>query len=55
MKIKKFLQEDKGVIATEYVIFVAAAGIILGVGVTLLFNAMSDVFGTWSNYFGTGS
>jgi Flp pilus assembly pilin Flp len=52
MKIKKFLQEDQGVIATEYVIFVAAAGILLAVGVGLLFGAMRGTFANWANYFG---
>ena len=55
MKIKRFLQEDQGVVAVEYIIFVAAAGIILGVGVTLMFNAMSGLFGSWATYFGAGS
>ena len=51
MSIKKFLQDDDGMVATEYVIFVAAIGILMAVGVGLLFNAMSDFFGAWAGYF----
>jgi Flp pilus assembly pilin Flp len=54
MMAKKFLKEDQGgPITTEYVIFVAAIGIIMGVGVVALFNGMSALFGAWSGYFGT--
>jgi Flp pilus assembly pilin Flp len=54
MMAKKFFKEDQGgPIAAEYVIFVAAIGIILAVGVAALFNGMSDLFGAWSGYFGT--
>ena len=55
MKIKKFLQEERGAIATEYVILVAMAAIALGAGVILLINAMSGLFGAWATYFGAGS
>jgi Flp pilus assembly pilin Flp len=55
MKIKKFLTGDQGVIATEYAIFVAAIGVILAVGVTTLFKAMSGSFSAWANYFNTGT
>jgi Flp pilus assembly pilin Flp len=54
MNIKKFLMDDQGVITTEYVIFVAAAGVIMAVGVTALFNGMKAVFGAWASYFGGG-
>jgi Flp pilus assembly pilin Flp len=50
--IKKFLQEDRGAIVTEYVIFVCVIGIILAVGVTALFNGMRNLFGAWAGYFG---
>jgi Flp pilus assembly pilin Flp len=54
MMAKKFLKEDQGgPITTEYVIFVAAIGIIMGVGVLALFNGMKDLFGAWTGYFGT--
>lgn len=54
MRVKKFLKEDQGgPIATEYVIFVAAIGIIMAVGVAALFNGMKDLFGAWAGYFGT--
>jgi len=52
MTPKKFLKEEKGVIATEYVVFVAAIGIVLAVGVALLFDAMKNMFGAWAFYFG---
>jgi Flp pilus assembly pilin Flp len=55
MNIKKFLDDDQGVMATEYVIFVAAVGIIMAVGATALFNGMKSVFGAWASYFGGGS
>ena len=55
MKIKKFLQEDDGAVVVEYVIFVAAAAILLAVGVWALFGAMSELFTAWATYFGAGS
>jgi Flp pilus assembly pilin Flp len=54
MKIKRFLQEDQGAIATEYVIFVAAIGIVLAVGVFALTGAMRDLFTAWKQYFEPG-
>lgn len=55
MNVKKFLMDDRGIVAVEYVVFVAAIGIILGVGVLALFNGMKDMFGAWAGYFGGGS
>jgi len=58
MNIKKFMQRDKGgPITTEYVLFVAAIGILLAVGITALFNGMKALFNAWAGYFGgtTGS
>jgi Flp pilus assembly pilin Flp len=55
MAIKKFLKDDQGVVSVEYVIFVAAIGIILAVGVTALFNGMKTLFTAWAGYFGGGS
>ncbi len=57
MKLKKFMKEESGSITAEYVIFVAAIGIILAAGTTVLFNSMSDLFAKWAGYFGgtTGS
>jgi Flp pilus assembly pilin Flp len=53
MMVKKFLKEDQGgPITTEYVLFVAAIGIIMGVGAVVLFNGMRDLFGAWAGYFG---
>jgi len=54
MNPKKFLKDEKGVIATEYVIFVAAIGMLLTVGVGLLFNSMGGLFSSWATYFGAG-
>jgi Flp pilus assembly pilin Flp len=55
MSARKFFQEDKGgPIATEYVIFVAAIGTILVVGVYALFTAMSQLFNSWAGYFMPG-
>ncbi len=51
---KDFLREDQGAITAEYVVFVAAIGIIMAVGVTVLFNAMKALFGAWAGYFGAG-
>lgn len=55
MSMKKFLQEERGSVAVEYVILVAVAAALLAVGVTVMFNAMSDLFSAWAGYFGAGS
>lgn len=55
MRAKDFLRADQGVIELEYVLFAAAIGIILIVGVGVLFNAMGNFFTTWATYFGAGS
>lgn len=52
MNAKKLLQEEKGTVALEYVIFAAAIGIALIVGVGLLFNALGNFFAAWAGYFG---
>ena len=52
MAIKKFLEEEGGAVAVEYVILVAAAAILLTAGVVALFNAMGNLFGAWASYFG---
>jgi Flp pilus assembly pilin Flp len=54
MAVQDFLRDEKGVVATEYVVFVAAIGTILVLGVYVLFNAMSGMFSTWANYFNAG-
>jgi Flp pilus assembly pilin Flp len=52
MNSKKFLKEEKGgPITTEYVVFVAFAGIVLAAGVGFLFDAMRTLFTTWGGYF----
>jgi Flp pilus assembly pilin Flp len=55
MSLIEFLKDDQGVVSVEYVIFVAAIGMLLIVGVSALFNAMSNLFGAWAGYFGGGS
>ena len=52
MSARRFLREDKGVIAVEYIIFVAAIGTVLIVGVTFLYNALGTFFTSWATYFG---
>ena len=52
MSVKEFFREDKGVIAAEYIIFVAAVGILMAVGVGIMFTAMGNFFGSWAAYFG---
>lgn len=47
-------QEDCGTLSTEYVLFVAAAAILLTAGVAVLFRAMSNYFADWAQFFGGG-
>jgi Flp pilus assembly pilin Flp len=55
MNLKKFLADDQAAVVTEYVVFVAAIGIIMAAGVYVLFNGMSTLFGAWAGYFRAGS
>ena len=55
MKIINFLKEDQGAVVVEYVILVAAAGLVLAAGVWVMFNGMSDLFKAFASYFGGGS
>lgn len=56
MNIRNFFRGDQsGAVVTEYVVFVAAIGIILVVGVAALFNGMKALFGNYAQYFGAGS
>ena len=55
MPLKRFMQGNEGVIASEYVVFVAAIGIILVLGVWLLFTSISGVYSAWGNYFSAGN
>jgi Flp pilus assembly pilin Flp len=55
LALRQFLLEDQASIPTEYVIFVAAAGTLLVVGVAVLFRAMSGFFNDWAAYFRSGS
>lgn len=49
--LKQFWRDEKGVVTVEYVVFVAAIGILLVLGVWVLINGMGDLFGAYSNYF----
>ena len=55
MAILGFLKQDRGSVTVEYIILVAAAGVLLGVGVHALMNAMSGYFNNWATFFNTGS
>ncbi len=55
MKINKFLQEDQGVVTVEYVLLVAAAGLVLAAGVWVMFNGMSSLFTAYAGYFAGAS
>lgn len=53
---KNFLREEQGgPVTTEYVVFVAAIGIIMAVGVITLYNGMAAVFNAWAGYFAAPS
>ena len=52
---KEFLRgEDGGPLSAEMVILIAAVGLLLGVGVSLLYNAMSNYFASWATFFSGG-
>ncbi len=55
MPLKRFLQGNEGVIATEYAVFVAAIGVILVAAVWLLFSSISGYYAAWGNYFRAGN
>jgi Flp pilus assembly pilin Flp len=55
MALMGLLARDEGSVAVEYVVFVAAVGIILIVGVAALFNSMSGLFEQWATYFNSTS
>ncbi len=48
MALRGLLARDEGTVAVEYVVFVAAVGVILIVGVAALFNSMSGLFEQWA-------
>ena len=55
-KLKHFWRDERGgVLATEYILFVAAIGIILVVGVAVLFGGLSALVGAYAGYFSKGS
>lgn len=39
-------------VSAEYVILLAGIGILMAVGVGVLFNAMGNFFNAWAGYFG---
>jgi Flp pilus assembly pilin Flp len=51
MDVKNFLKNTQATVAMEYVVFVAAVGVFLVVGVAALFNSMSGLFSAWASYF----
>jgi Flp pilus assembly pilin Flp len=51
----RFLQEKEGSIAVEYMLFVAAAAILLTVGLIALMGGMSSYFNSWAAFFNSGS
>ncbi len=53
--IKNLIRDEQGVVPAEYVVFVAALGILLAGGVFVLFNGLSALFGAWAAYFGAGN
>jgi len=55
MPLKRFLQGNEGIIASEYVVFVAAIGIILVLGVWFLFSSISGYYAASGNYFSAGN
>jgi len=58
MALMRLLARDEGSVAVEYVVFVAAVGIILIVGVAALFNSLSGLFNKWAGptgYFASQS
>jgi Flp pilus assembly pilin Flp len=52
MRVKEFFLEEQGVVAIEYVIFAAAIGTLMVIGVGLLFDALGTFFSSWATYFG---
>jgi Flp pilus assembly pilin Flp len=48
---KNFFTDEKGVVSTEYVVFVAAIATLLVIGVSGLFNAMGGYFNRWATFF----
>jgi Flp pilus assembly pilin Flp len=55
MDIKIFCENNQAAVAPEYVVFVAAVGILLIVGVGVLFTSMSGLFNGWASYFNVSS
>jgi Flp pilus assembly pilin Flp len=55
MALKGLLAGDDASVAVEYVVFIAAVGVFLVVGVAALFNSMSGLFSEWANYFNATS
>ena len=50
-----FMGEEDGTVSTEMVVIIAAIGLLLGVGVSVLFTALSDYFNAWATFFSAGS
>jgi Flp pilus assembly pilin Flp len=54
-RLRLFLNDEQGVVPTEYVIMVAAIGVLLAAGIVVLLQAMSGLFAAWARYFAGGS
>lgn len=51
-RVNHFWREESGaILATEYILFVAAIGIILAVGIWALQDGLAALFGAYSQYF----
>ena len=50
-RIKAFLRDEGGVVSAEYVIFLAALGIICIVGILALFGGLGSLFSAYATYF----
>lgn len=55
MTLKRFLAEERGVVTAEYVVFVAAIGILLTAAAVVMFNGMANLFSAWAGYFNAGN
>jgi Flp pilus assembly pilin Flp len=54
VSLLNLLEDDRGVVSLEYLLFVAAIAIFLTVGVSALMGAMSGYFNSWVTFFNSG-
>lgn len=55
VSLLNLLEDDRGVVSLEYLLFAAGAAILLTVGVVALMNGMSGYFNSWATFFNSGS